>query len=111
MPRPGRLTSHDLQRRMRPAHRQEMACLAEATGIHVQALCGWLRALRLEGDVESGQPRDPEAWSATDKFTALLQAAGLSPEERPCFCPRHGLAAEPLRRWREAALQANEDHS
>jgi transposase-like protein len=107
MPRPGRLTSHDLQRRMRPAHREEVARIAEETGIHIHTLYGWLRTLRLEGDVNAGQPRDPEAWSATDKFTALLQVAGLTPEERARFCQRHGLEEHQLRRWQEAALQAN----
>lgn len=108
MPRPGRLTSLDLQRRMRPAHRHEVARIAEETGIHIHTLYGWLRTLRLEGEIHSERPRDPEAWSATDKFSALLQVAGMGASERATWCSRHGIGEEHLQRWRQAALQANE---
>jgi transposase-like protein/Tfp pilus assembly protein PilZ len=107
MPRPGRLTSLDLQRRMRPAHRHEVARIAEETGIHIHTLYGWLRTLRLEGEINPERPRDPEAWSATDKFSALLQVSGMSAAERTAYCQRHGIAQDQLQRWREAALQAN----
>jgi transposase-like protein len=108
MPRPGRLTSLDLQRRMRPAHRHEVARIAEETGIHIHTLYGWLRTLRLEGEVNPERPRDPEAWSATDKFSALLQVAGMGAAERAAYCSRHGIEEDQLERWRQAALQANE---
>ncbi len=108
MPRPGRLSSLDLQRRMRPAHRQEVARIAEETGIHIHTLYSWLRSLRLEGDVDPQQPRDPEAWSATDKVSALLQVVGMGAAERADYCRRHGISEDQLARWRQAALQANE---
>ena len=108
MPRPGPLTSLEVQRRMRPAHRHEVARIAEETGIHIQTLYGWLQTLRLEGEVSPKRPRDPEAWSATDKFSALLQVTGMSAAERSAYCNRHGLSEEQLQHWRQAALQANE---
>ena len=108
MPRPGRLTSLDLHRRMRPAHRLEVARIAEETGIHIHTLYGWLRTLRLEGEVDPGRPRDPEAWSATDKVSALLQVMGMSASERAAYCSRHGLSEAMLAHWRQAAMQANE---
>jgi transposase-like protein len=107
MPRPGRLTSLDLQRRMRPAHRHEVARIAEETGIHIHTLYGWLRTLRLEGEINPEQPRDPEAWSATDKVSALLEVADLDPTERAAYCSRHGISEEQLAGWRQAALDAN----
>lgn len=108
MPRPGRLKSLDQQRRLRPAHRHEVARIAEETGLHINTLYSWLRTLRLEGDADPERPSDPETWSATDKFSALLQVAGLTAAERTAFCSRHGITGEQLERWRQAALQANE---
>lgn len=108
MPRPQRLSAVDLQRRMQPAHRHEVARIAEETGIHIHTLYGWLRTLRLEGEVNPERPLDPEAWSATDKVSTLLQAAALSAAERSTYCSRHGISQEQLERWRQAALQANE---
>jgi hypothetical protein len=46
MPRPGRLKSLDPQRRLGPAHRHEVARIAEETGLHVNPLDGWLRKRR-----------------------------------------------------------------
>lgn len=108
MPQPGRLTPLDLQRRMRPAHRLDVARIAEETGIHIHTLYGWLRTLRLEGEIDPQKPRDPEAWSATDKVSALLQVVGMSAAERSAYCRRHGIGEEVLAQWRQAALQANE---
>jgi Tfp pilus assembly protein PilZ len=108
MPRPQRLRAVDLQRRMQPAHRHEVARIAEETGIHIHTLYGWLRTLRLEGEVNPERPLDPEAWSATDKVSTLLQVAALSAAERSTYCSRHGISLEQLERWRQAALQANE---
>lgn len=107
MPRPAPLTSLDLQRRMRRAHRHEIARIAEETGIHIHTLYSWLRTLRLEGEVNPERPGDPEAWSATDKVSALLQVVGMGAEQRAAYCSRHGLSETQLQRWREAALQAN----
>lgn len=108
MPRPQPLSSVGLQRRMQAAHRQEVARIAEETGIHIHTLYGWLRALQLEGTVDPTRPRDPEAWSAADKVSVLLQAVGMSAAERSAFCSRHGIGEQQLARWRQAALQANE---
>ena len=108
MPRPGRLKSLDQQRRLGPAHRHEVARIAEETGLHVNTLYGWLRSLRLEGEADPERSSDPETWSATDKFSVLLQVVGLSAAERSSYCSRLGIAEEQLERWRQAALQANE---
>lgn len=108
MPRPGQLSSLGLQSRMRPAHRLEVARIAEETGIHIQTLYSWLRSLQLEGDVSAERPHDPEAWSATDKVSALLKVTGMTSDERAAYCSRHGIEEEQLERWRQAALQANE---
>jgi transposase len=108
MPRPGRLKSLDQQRRLRPVDRHEVARIAEETGLHINTLYGWLRTLRLEGEVDPERSGDPDTWSATDKFSVLLQVAGLSAAERAAYCHRHGIGEEQLERWRRAALQANE---
>lgn len=107
MPRPGRLSPEDLERRMRPVHRQEVARIAEQTGLHAHTLYTWLRSLRLEGEPDPTRPGDPQGWSTTDKLSALLDCAELDGEERQGYCERHGISAQHLEQWREAVLEAS----
>lgn len=108
MPRPPRLNTLDLPHRIGPAHRQEVAGIAEETGIHIHTLYSWLLSLRLEGELNPERPQDPDCWSATDKLSVLLQISGMGAAERAAYCERSGLSEQQLQRWRQAALQANE---
>ena len=49
----------------------------------------------------------PEGWSSADKFTVVLESAGLNATELGAFCRERGLYSEQVDRWRQAAQDAN----
>jgi hypothetical protein len=51
--------------------------------------------------------KDPKGWCATDKFTVVLETAGLNATELSAYCRERGLFPEQVSRWRQAAQDAN----
>ena len=51
--------------------------------------------------------REPEGWSAADKFTVVLESAGLNATELSAYCRERGLFPEQVERWRQVAQDVN----
>ena len=51
--------------------------------------------------------KDPDRWSAADKFTVVLETAGFIATELSSYCRERGLFAEQVDRWRQTAQDAN----
>jgi transposase len=98
----------DVRRRMSPPHRQSVAQISAELGIHVVTLYNWRKAWRLQGEVVPASEKDPEGWGATDKFTVVLETAGLNATELSAYCRERGLYPEQVERWRQASQDANE---
>jgi transposase len=98
----------DVRRRMSPPHRQSVAQISAELGIHVVTLYNWRKAWRLQGEVVPASEKDPEGWGATDKFTVVLETAGLNATELSAYCRERGLFPEQVERWRQASQDANE---
>lgn len=98
----------DLRRRMCPPHRQSVAQISAELGIHVVTLYIWKKAWWLQGEVVPASEKDPDGWSATDKFTVVLETAGLNTTELSAYCRERGLYPEQVERWRQASQDANE---
>jgi uncharacterized small protein (DUF1192 family) len=62
----------------------------------------------LQGEVVPATEKDPDGWSAADKFTVVLETAGLNATELSAYCRERGLYPEQVERWRQAATDANE---
>ena len=88
----------DVRRRMSPPQRQSVARIAEELGIHVITLYKWRKAWRLQGEVVPATEKDPDGWSAADKFTVVLEAAGLNATGLSAYCKERGLYPEHVRR-------------
>ncbi len=52
--------------------------------------------------------KEPEGWSAADKFTVVLKTAGLNATELSTYCRESGLYPEQVERWQQASQDANE---
>jgi transposase len=52
--------------------------------------------------------KEPEGWRVADKFTLVLKIAGLNATELSAYCPKRGVYPEQVKRWRQAAQDANE---
>jgi transposase-like protein len=97
----------DVRRRMSPPHRQSVAEIAQELGIHVITLYKWRKAWRLQGEVVPATQKGPEGWNAADKFTVVLETAGMNATELGAYCRERGLFPEQVDRWRQAAHDAN----
>ena len=53
--------------------------------------------------------KDPDSWSAADKFTAVVEIAGFNATELSSYCRERGLFLEQVDRWRQTAQDANEN--
>jgi transposase len=93
----------DVRRRMSPPHRQSVARIADELGIHVVTLYNWRKTWRLQGEVVPASQKEPEGWGAADKFTVVLETAGLNETELSAYCRERGLFPEQVARWRQAA--------
>ncbi|MDP4830659.1 MAG: IS3 family transposase, partial [Cyanobium sp. MAG_04] len=58
-------------------------------------------------EVVPSSEKEPEGWSAADKFTLVLESAGLNATELSGYCRERGLFPEQVERWRQAAQDAN----
>ena len=88
----------DVRRRMHPPHRQSVARISEELGIHVITLNKWRKTWRLQGEVVPASEKEPEGWSAADKFTMMIQTTGLNTTELSSYCRERGLLPEQVER-------------
>ena len=56
--------------------------------------------VRLQGEVVPASDKEPDGWSAADKFTVVLGTAGLNATELSAYCRERGLFPEQVSRWR-----------
>ena len=98
----------DVRKRMSPPMRQSVAQISAELGIHVVTLYNWRKSWRLQGEVVPASEKDPEGWGSTDKFTVVLETAGLNATELSAYCRERGLFPEQVERWRQASQDANE---
>jgi transposase len=76
----------DVRRRMSPPMRQSVSQISAELGIHVVTLYNWRKAWRLQGEVVPASEKEPEGWNAADKFTVVLETAGLNATELSGYC-------------------------
>ena len=93
---------------MSPPMRQSVAQISAELGIHVVTLYNWRKVWRLQGEVVPASEKEPEGWSAADKFTVVMETAGLNATELSAYCRERGLFPEQVERWRQAAQDAND---
>lgn len=97
----------DVRRRMSPPMRQSVAQISVELGLHVVTLYNWRKPWRLQGEVVPASEKDPEGWGASDKFTVVLEIAGLNATELSAYYRKRGLYPEQVERWRQASQDAN----
>jgi len=63
---------------MSPPNRQDVPQISKELGIHRSTLYQWRSNWRLQGEVVPASEKDPDSWSAADKFTVVLETAGFN---------------------------------
>ena len=51
--------------------------------------------------------KEPEGWSAADKFMVLVETADFNATELSSYCRERGLLRDQVGRWRQTAQNAN----
>jgi len=67
----------------------------------------WRIAWRLQGEVVPATQKDPEGLGPTDKFTVVLESAGLNSTELSAYYRERGQFLEQVERWQKASQDAN----
>jgi hypothetical protein len=57
--------------------------------------------------VVSATQKDPEGWGPADKFTVVVESAGINATELGGYSRGRGLFPEQVDRWRQAGQDAN----
>ena len=86
---------------MRPPNRQDVPQISKELGIHQSTLYKWRSNSRLQGEVLPASEKDPDSWSAADKFAVMFETAGFNATELNSYCRERGLFAEQVDRWRQ----------
>ena len=94
-------------KRMSPPNRKDVPQISKDLGIHQSTFYKWCSNCRLQREVVPASEKDPDSWSAADKFTVVLETAGFNATELSSFCRERGLFAEQVDRWRQTAQDAN----
>jgi len=79
--------------------------VSQETGISVQTIYKWLRDLK-DSVHMTDHKRTPEEWTLPEKNEAIIEAAGLSPEEQGEWLRRKGLHSGHLTLWKKEIQEA-----
>ena len=93
--------------RMMPPNNVPVSVLAQETGISDVTLYHWRKQARSGGLVVPGDGKNPENWSAQDKFAVVLETSALNEAELAEYCRKKGLYAEQVAAWKDNCMQAN----
>ena len=61
----------------------------------------------MQGELVPASEKEPDGWSAAQKFTVVLESVGLNATELSGYCRERVLFPEQLERWRQVATDAN----
>ena len=89
----------EIRKRMSPPSRETVTEILRATGISHQSLYSWRHLWKREGKLVPASSSAAEGWDSSDKFAAVIQAAGLSGTDLGAYCRERGLYQQ-LARWR-----------
>ncbi len=95
-------------KQMMPPNNKSIRELSEKEGISAPTLFKWRDKARQAGHVLPDADRKGDAWSARDKFNAVLQCAALSESEIALYCRERGLYVEQIAQWRLSCEKVND---
>ena len=80
----------------RPPPQTERRSNLNRAGLHIVTLYNLRKAWRLQGEVVPAPRKDPDGWSAVDKFKVALETAELNVTELSAYCLERRLYSEQL---------------
>lgn len=95
-------------RKMVPPHNRPIKELAEEEGISEATLHNWRKEARRRGRLLPDGHAEPQGWSSSAKFAAVVETAAMNEAEVAEYCRKRGLFPEQIARWRAACEEAND---
>ena len=86
--------------KMMPPNNVSVAQLKKETGIADATLYTWRKQAREQGVPVPGDGKNPQQWSAQDKFAVLMETAAMNTTELSEYCRKKGLYSEQLHQWK-----------
>ena len=93
--------------KMMPPMNTPVSRLSEETGISDVTLYHWRKQAKARGLVVPGDGKNPENWSAEDKFSVVLEIALMNKGELSAYCRQKGLYVEQIESWRQGCIDDN----
>ena len=86
--------------KMMPPNNVSVAQLKRETGITDATLYTWRKQARVQGVPVPGDGKNPNQWSAENKFAVLMETATMNTTELSEYCRKKGLYPEELQQWK-----------
>ena len=93
--------------KMMPPNNVPVSRLVQETGITDATLYTWRKQARNKGAPVPGNGKNPQQWSAQDKFAVLMETAVMNTTELSEYCRRKGFYAEQIQRWKTDFIAGN----
>ena len=87
--------------KMMPPNNVSVSQLKKDTGITDATLNTWRKQAKAQGVPVPGDGKNPEQWSAEDKFSVLMETASLNTAELSVYCRKTGVFAEQIAKWKQ----------
>lgn len=97
----------EVLRTILPPVSRDLDSVSRETGVSIATLHAWLQQAGGSGSTSN----DAERLSGAEKLRIVFDVAPLNEFELGEYCRRHGLFAEAIQGWRQAAIAANEPSS
>jgi transposase len=107
MPRYSEERKQAVIEKMMPPQNQTIPVLSKETGISSVTLYHWRKQAKEKGLAVPGDGKNPENWSAQDKFAVVVETAAFNEAELAQYCRNKGLFAEQVAAWRQVCKEAN----
>ena len=101
-------TEASVIQKMMPPHNIPVAQLERETGISNVTLYTWRKQAREQGAPVPGDGKNPEQWSAENRFAVLMETAALNSAELSEYCRSKGLYPEQIARWKADFIAGSE---
>lgn len=94
-------------RKMLPPGNKSIAEISREEGISEATLFNWRKQARTRGRLLPDSNQLASKWTASNKFSAVLETAAMSEAEKSEYCRKRGIYLEDLQSWRIACEEAN----
>lgn len=87
--------------KMMPPNNVSVSQLKKDTGITDATLYTWRKQAKAQGLTVPGDGKNPEQWSAQDKFSVLMETASLNTAELSEYSRKNGVFTEQITQWKQ----------